>query len=170
MAVEGAFLGPEGVFWLHVWVWAVEGADLGGGGDMLWISVTFYWSLGGVDRFGLGLWRGLRGHFGPWWGDRFGFSAVEGAEGACFGPWWGDRGFRLWRGLRGCFGPWWGDRFGFRLWRGLRGHFGPWGVTGLGVSCGGGGSGGVGICGCIGMGWGGTVGLGTRFAFWALVG
>ena len=27
----------------------------------------------------------------------------------------------------------------------------------------GGGSGGVGICGCIGLGWGGTVGLGTRF-------
>ena len=42
-------------------------------------------ALVGGDRFGFGLWRGLRGCFWPWWGDRFGFG--------------------LWRGLRGCFGP-----------------------------------------------------------------
>ena len=73
------------------------------------------------------------------------------------------------------------DLDGGQVWvqavEGAEGTFWALGVTGLGVSCGGGGSGGVGICGCIGMGWGGTVGLGTRFgglgeeeAFWALVG
>ena len=53
-------------------------------------------------------------------------------------------------------------------------------MTGLGDSlgCKGWPVSGVGICGCIGMGWGGTVGFGTRFGavkgaegvFWALVG
>ena len=33
---------------------------------------------GGVTSgCGLGLWRGLRGCFGPWWGDRFGFTCMS---------------------------------------------------------------------------------------------
>ena len=69
---------------------------------------------------------------------------MEGAEGVFWTlVGWTGLGLGLWRGLRGHFGPWWGHRFRLSV------------VEGVAVS-------GVGICGCIGMGWGGTVGLGTR--------